>query len=93
MGFQPGDGIDRPRTDDPETAALRERATGVLAAYHQIELAEAGMLLIVLAEYLDCSVDALAAEVLRTAATRPAGVDEPPQSGDVSPERSCTPEQ
>ncbi|TCC48957.1 hypothetical protein E0H75_20580 [Kribbella capetownensis] len=85
MGFQPSDGIDRPRTDDPETAALREQATGVLAAYHQIELAEAGMLLIVLAEYLDCSVDALAAEVLRTA-------DEPPQSGDFSPERSGTSE-
>ncbi|TCC63361.1 hypothetical protein E0H73_13010 [Kribbella pittospori] len=88
MGFPPGDGTDRPRSDDPETAALREQATGILAEYHQIELAEAGMLLIVLAEYLDCSVDALAAEVLRTAVAR----DEPPQSGDFSPERSGTAE-
>jgi hypothetical protein len=88
MGSQPGDGIDRPRVDDLETAALREQATGVLAAYHQLELADAGMLLIVLAEYLDCSVDALAAEVLRTAVT--AEIDEPPQSGDFSPERSGT---
>lgn len=85
MGSQPGDGIDQPRIDDPETAALRERASGVLAAYHQLELAEAGMLLIVLAEHLDCSVDAMAAEVLRTAATRPA-------EGDFSPERTATPE-
>ena len=50
------------------------------------------MLLIVLAEYRDCSVDALAAEVLRTAVTHPAGIDEPPQCGDFSPERSRTPE-
>ncbi|MFG1622607.1 hypothetical protein [Kribbella sp. NPDC049227] len=92
MGFQPGDGIDPRRSDDPETAALREQAADVLAAYHHIELAEAAMLLIVLAEYRDCSVDALAAEVLRTAVTHPAGIDEPPQCGDFSPERSRTPE-
>ncbi|WP_406053945.1 hypothetical protein [Kribbella sp. NBC_00889] len=92
MGFQPGDGIDRPRIDESETTSLREQATGVLAAYHHIELAEAGMLLIVLAEYRDCSVDALAAEVLRTAVTHPAGIDEAPRSRDFSPERSGTAE-
>jgi hypothetical protein len=69
MGSLPRDRIDQSQIDDLESATLRERATSVLAAYHQIELAEAGMLLLVLAEYLDCSVDAFAAKVLRTAVT------------------------
>jgi len=79
---QPDDELDHPLIDNRQTAALREEATGVLARYHQIELAEAGMLLFVLAEYLDCSVDALAAEVLRNAAARRTTPDEPPPSGD-----------
>lgn len=70
MGSQPGDGLNHPLIDNLGMAALREKATSVLAAYHEIELAEAGVLLFVLAEYLDCSVDALAAEVLRTAVGR-----------------------
>jgi hypothetical protein len=90
MGAQPGDEVDPPLIDSPQTAALREQAAGVLARYHQIEPAEADMLLLVLAEYLDCSVDALAGEVLRSAAHR-AVRDEPPQSGDFSPDESGTP--
>ena len=46
-------------------AALRERAAGVLAEYHEIEASEAALLLYALAEHLSCSVDALAAEVVR----------------------------
>ncbi|WP_132208876.1 hypothetical protein [Kribbella steppae] len=74
---QPDDELDHPLVDSRETAALREQATEVLARYHQIELAEAAMLLFVLAEYRDCSVDALAVEVLRKAAARRATPDEP----------------
>jgi len=58
-------------------AALRERAAGVLAEYHEIEASEAALLLYALAEHLSCSVDALAAEVVRKATAGRTAIDEP----------------
>ncbi|MFI5694730.1 hypothetical protein ACIA58_22945 [Kribbella sp. NPDC051586] len=86
MGSEPGDEVDPSLIDSLKTAALRERAAGVLAEYHQIELTEARMLLVVLAEYLGLSADAVAAEVLDSAAARRAEIEDPPQSQDIAPE-------
>jgi hypothetical protein len=82
-----------PLTASLETAALREQATGVLAWYHQIEPSEASSLLCVLAEYLDCSIDVLAAEVLRKAAARHALMNGSRSSGNISPDEDGTPQE
>jgi len=76
-GDDPLDEFGHPLIDSLEAAALREQAAGVLAGYHEIEASDARMLLCVLAEYLSCSVDALAAEVVRKATARRAVIDEP----------------
>jgi hypothetical protein len=86
MGAEPRDEVDPSLIDSVETAALRERAVGVLAEQHQIELTEARMLLFVLAEYLGRSPDTVAAEVLDRAAARRAAVDDPPRAQDLAPE-------
>jgi hypothetical protein len=86
MGSEPGDEVDPSLADSVETAALKEQAIGVLAEYHQIEPAEARTLLFVLAEYLGRSADAVAADVLESAAARRAEIDDPPQSHDLAPE-------
>jgi len=93
MGSQAGDGIDPPPIEDLEPSALRDRATALLAAYHGIDLAEAGTLLVVLAEYRDCSVDALATEIVRKAVAYPSGIDEPFRPAPSCPNEGNPPRQ
>ncbi|MER7251258.1 hypothetical protein [Kribbella sp. NPDC000426] len=86
MGSEPGDEVDPSLADRVEKAALREQASGVLAEYHQIELAEARRLLSVLADYLGRSVDAVAADVIDSASARRREIDDPPQPRGLAPE-------
>lgn len=81
---RPRAGPDHSLIGSLETAALREQAIGVLAWYHQIEPSEAAVLLSVLAEHLDCSVDDFATQVLRNAAARRGSPDEPPRPGEAA---------
>lgn len=90
---RPDDESGHPLIDSVAAAALREQATGVLAWYHQLEPLEAGRLLRVLAEYRGCSVDDLAAEVLRKVAAHRTALDEPSSSGDFSPDEDGTPQE
>ncbi|MGW7680713.1 hypothetical protein ACWGID_08250 [Kribbella sp. NPDC054772] len=59
-----------PFIDSLRTATLRDEATVVLAGYHHLDIEEAGLLLLVLADCLGCSIDALSAELVRAGAAR-----------------------
>jgi len=61
-GSRPGDQVD-PSLINLETAVVKERAAGVLAEHHQIEVDEARWLLFVLAGYRGLSPNVMAAQV------------------------------
>ncbi|MFF0341830.1 hypothetical protein [Kribbella sp. NPDC004875] len=65
-----GDRRPDPLIDSVRTATLRDEATAVLAGYHHLDHEEAGLLLLLLADCLGCSVDALSAELVRADAAR-----------------------
>ena len=84
-GSRPGDQVD-PSLINLETAVVKERAAGVLAEHHQIEVDEARWLLFVLAGYRGLSPNVMAAQVPDSEAARRAAIPDPPQRNDLAPE-------